>query len=195
MPELRPRNFTMWCKNVGAPDDSAWSEPYQKRCRNVEEEARKILDYFNSTLHPKETAREIVRVEEDVGDAALKHNWVKTNLVTLPGKRGGMSYDTARCTDCGATSKRYGIGGDYTLDKKFKQLLSCPGPPRTTRRIPRWRVGHRYRLEVVWEKQGGRTSSEDGHLISVNWRKQEAYLETAAGPVAGDLDTLEYLGP
>lgn len=118
-----PKQFTIYTRIVGTRN-AMCPEPYHVRTRDALQWARNTLDKFNATRRPGEPRRELIGVIEESNDRPLKHLWHKTNLVTI--MRGG-SHDTYRCDDCGATSKRYGIGGEFTPDKK--QPAECPGPP------------------------------------------------------------------
>lgn len=76
-----------------------------------------LMEQFNAGLKPEERAREyggMIRIL----DRAREHDWEKTNLVTIL-KRGRM-YDAYRCRNCPVTSKRYGIGGHFVRDGKYK---------------------------------------------------------------------------
>jgi succinate dehydrogenase/fumarate reductase flavoprotein subunit len=104
-----------------------WTETYREGERgsftsadtNLEMWAQRLLEAFNTSLRENETSRHVVKIEEsEIPDAEVtkEHQWVKTNLVTIV--RGSKMYDTARCSVCGITAKRYGLGG-YTRDPKF----------------------------------------------------------------------------
>ncbi|OOM73966.1 hypothetical protein CLPUN_42040 [Clostridium puniceum] len=79
-----------------------------------------MVNSFNSTLKQGESARELVDAEIIDSDSIpkLKHKWEKTNLVTLRNRNG--SYDAMKCSCCGITGKRYGIGGRVLKDSKYK---------------------------------------------------------------------------
>ena len=87
-----------------------------------------MFDRFNATLRPNESPRTVVGVYEEQDKAEfpehsweelVKHNWEKSNLVTIL-QLGGGSYDTVRCAKCGATGKRYGLSdARIIIDKKF----------------------------------------------------------------------------
>lgn len=79
-------------------------------------EIRRIIKKFNVE---RDDDRRLI--SSRVAGPSFKHKWEKTNLVTLMGK-GGM-YDTARCINCGATSKRFGLS-KHTVDKEKFRL--CP---------------------------------------------------------------------
>jgi hypothetical protein len=68
---------------------------------------------------------------------AKEHLWEKQNLVTVAASRNLPMHDIYKCKKCGATSKRFGIGGSFRLDKEFAKLEECPGPkvqPSTKKR-------------------------------------------------------------
>jgi hypothetical protein len=114
----------MWSKDVGAPDSAASSEDYDRPCTNAHLEAQALIDYFNSTLRPGEEPRELVRVEVGAGDGVRKHQWEKTNLVTVTTKDG--THDTYRCIACGATGKRYFLDAGVAIDKRYAKRVACP---------------------------------------------------------------------
>jgi hypothetical protein len=100
---------------VGEPDLSVW--------------AYNLVTRFNAGARPGETLRYVTKIEESeyTGPVKREHTWEKTNLITIV--RGKQMYDTARCTVCGITAKRFGVGG-YTRDPKFKddKFEICSGP-------------------------------------------------------------------
>lgn len=99
--------------------------------------AVETLERFNETLRPGEEPRRLLSVEElhegdprregDYPLPPLRHLWRKTNLVTQMNKSGRGSFDAYRCEDCGATGKRFTLGGDVVLDKKRLNFKPCPG--------------------------------------------------------------------
>lgn len=120
--------FRIIVKNVNSGNE--WHEDYNKpevvNQESAEREARRIVAYFNSTLRPNESAREIVRVLFGEGIAKQPHEWEKQNAMTVTGKNG--SYDIMKCKFCGVTGKRFGLGiGGVTLDHQFKAkaFMAC----------------------------------------------------------------------
>lgn len=93
--------------------------------------ARAVVANFNATLRPGESARTIVSVFEGstLAEPKTEHTWMKTNLTTL--ERNGRVFDTARCSVCGITSKRFGLGS-HTRDADFKAhgFATCAGAQR-----------------------------------------------------------------
>jgi hypothetical protein len=95
-----------------------WSERYpegntrwfHKDTHDVSLAAQALLDFFNGGEPGGRPKRELVRayVEDSDAPANRPHDWTKTNLVTVMG-RGG-AHDTCRCTVCGITGKRHGVG-------------------------------------------------------------------------------------
>ena len=112
--------FRIRTKKVGTSDDTAWWETYEKDTQDPTQWGKDIIDYFNSTLHPGESARVFIEAEiidEETGDP--EHSWNKTNSVTIV--KGSTNYDTVKCSRCGVTGKRYGLGrGTINFDRKFK---------------------------------------------------------------------------
>ena len=53
--------FNLLVKYVDS--DDIWKETYDKECVSAEDMGRSIIDYWNDTLRPHETAREFVGVE------------------------------------------------------------------------------------------------------------------------------------
>ena len=98
-----------------------WKEEYDiDNSENAREYAEKMVNNFNNTLRQGESARQLVDIEIIDYNSVQKfnHDWEKTNLVTLSGRSG--TYDTMRCSRCGITGKRYGLGGSVTRDSKYK---------------------------------------------------------------------------
>lgn len=102
-------------------DGKEWDEEYNKPDAidqaSAEAVAQKLIDYFNSTLRPYESPRTLVSVTLGDGNASLPHEWHKTNLTTIMER--GRQFDTAACSTCGITGKRYGLG-DVTRDPEYK---------------------------------------------------------------------------
>ena len=115
--------------NKGDPDHS-WLETYDYPRLNfksaedkekAKELVREAVRKWNRTLRPHEKPRKLLATK--VVGPSTDHDWEKSNLVTIS-KRGGASYDTARCKNCGAKAKRFGIGGTYSIDKKSQRMCS-----------------------------------------------------------------------
>jgi hypothetical protein len=82
--------------------------------------AHALIQRYNDTLRPGERARTLDRVEVEtlnVPSAKREHAWEKTNLTTIEYR--GRFYDTAKCTGCGVTGKRYGVS-EVARDAKFR---------------------------------------------------------------------------
>jgi hypothetical protein len=99
--------FTIWCKEEGADDASAWSEAYNKPVSDAQKWAEATIDRFNDTLRSHEKPRVLLRVEVAPNDERLQHDWRKSSLVTEV--HGQRMFDRYRCTQCGATGKRHGV--------------------------------------------------------------------------------------
>ena len=106
-------------RDVGG--DSFWWEEHDTRGEDPDEFVQKLMDFFNSTLHPGQSRRETLIWESSEGEAIagkVSHQWTKTSLVTEVG-----GFDKMRCETCGITGKRYGLGQfDPVRDKKFKHV-------------------------------------------------------------------------
>lgn len=104
-------------------DGREWNEEYNKPevCNQAtaEKKGRELVAYFNDTLRPHESSRTFLFATFGDGSALQSHDWQKSNLVTIMGKRGS-SHDTAKCSRCGITGKRFGLGNDVVRDSKFK---------------------------------------------------------------------------
>ena len=105
--------FRVKVRNIGGTE--TWEEPYDKDVPDVRAWANATIEQFNAHLRHGETPREVVDVIID-GESRT-HNWEKTNLVTIV--RGSRLYDTCRCTKCGITGKRFGLGSPIR-DLKYK---------------------------------------------------------------------------
>lgn len=103
-------------KLVVENDLGRFEEIYDKHVNDPQAYAEGIIAYFNATLKPDELPRRLVSVT--LLGAGNSHNWEKSNLTTQ--FRGHRLYDTARCTLCGVTGKRYGLSGTVKRDSRFR---------------------------------------------------------------------------
>jgi hypothetical protein len=110
--------FTIYVKEAGT-DEEPWAEEYDKPVADPVTWAKETVERFNNTQPAGAPLRVLIGVRILDGPSR-EHNWEKTNLVTLQQYQGTMPYDTARCTVCGVTGKRYGLSSTITLDSKFK---------------------------------------------------------------------------
>jgi len=100
--------------------NETYREMFEAVTDNPTKYVQSVLDNFNKTLKPGESRREIsghVRVLDFTN--RKEHDWEKTNLVTI--KKAGRMFDTWRCSSCGITAKRFGIGGPIVIDPKYKK--------------------------------------------------------------------------
>jgi hypothetical protein len=117
------------------PDGKLYAESHERYVEgNPEDLCKQWINHWNVSLRPHETAREFVRCDilstENVGGPLPdieSHKWEKMNLVTL--QDSGGAYDHHKCTECGAESYRYGIGGSRKYYSKFNKpkYQVCPG--------------------------------------------------------------------
>lgn len=104
-----------------------WEESYDKPVDDPAKWAQDTISWFNRTRRPGELPRTFVGVRI-VGDSE-EHVWEKTNLVTIVYR--DRLYDTARCTCCGVTGRRYGLSPEVVRDRVFKakKYAKCKGTP------------------------------------------------------------------
>jgi len=102
-----------------------WVEHMELDYVNSQEEAEEVgcltIAHFNATLGLGESPRTLVKVEveEKTKGEVKDHEWEKTNLVTLRNDAYVLPYDTAKCSRCGITGKRFGLGARVCRDRKF----------------------------------------------------------------------------
>ena len=124
---MKQIDYILKVKNAGDVDSTAWEEPMCEIVEDdvtIEQHAKDIVDNFNATLRPHEKAREFISAISTVKkeNAVFPHDWRKVSLVT---EKGG--FDKMKCSRCGATGKRYGLGSYVQIDKKFKKYIDgCP---------------------------------------------------------------------
>jgi len=108
-----------------------WTEEYDKDVADPHKWALNTIANFNASLRSGERPRTVVDVIILGESENYEHTWEKSNLVTIV--KGGRMYDTARCTRCGVTGKRYSLSGTVTLDPKFKaaKYAQCISEKRT----------------------------------------------------------------
>ena len=94
-----------------------WWEEYDTPTEDPEKFGRDLISRFNSTCRPGEAHREFLGAERLEDQAPREHDWEKTNLMTISDRVG--VYDAMKCTRCGVTGKRFGLGR-VTIDSKFK---------------------------------------------------------------------------
>ena len=101
---------------------SEWLENFDKEeietSEQAENWAKETIIEFNNTLRPLERARVFVGVEM-IGESDIPHKWEKMNLITLIDRNDRM-YDSYQCLACGITSKRYGLGGGFIRDVRYR---------------------------------------------------------------------------
>lgn len=110
-------SFSMYVRHQGSAAEP-WKEDYVRETEDVEATARGIVEFFNSTLHPGEKPRELVRVEVHGDVDPQEHAWSKTNLTTLYMR--GRPADLIKCQRCGITGKRYWLGGPIHRDSAYR---------------------------------------------------------------------------
>lgn len=120
--------------------DYTWEEEYNIEAgMEPREFAENLIDNFNNTLRPNETARELigVMVIDENSEVIRNHKWEKQNLVTII--KGGSSYDIMECSVCGITGKRYGLGGVVKRDSKYNANCynTCDGAIAQMKKLKR----------------------------------------------------------
>ena len=107
--------FRMHCKN----QRSDWWEYFDKECCDPIVWATDCISRFNDTLRPGELPRELVEV--DILDSANvpEHKWEKLTAGMSIMFRGSC-VDLMRCSRCGVTGKRYGLGSSVKRDSVFR---------------------------------------------------------------------------
>jgi hypothetical protein len=84
----------------------------------------KIKDHTRFTFDERQGKLPLGKKEDE---GKKEHQWEKQNAVTVPATSKTPMHDEYKCTACGATGKRFGVGWPPTLDKKFRKLEGCPG--------------------------------------------------------------------
>lgn len=126
----------MEVKNLNT--DYTWKETYDIES-NIDPKlyAEQLIANFNATLRPNESPRELVGVEiiESNSEVIHQHDWSKQNLATLKNRNG--YYDAMKCSRCGVTGKRYGIGSGVVRDSKYKAKCygTCEGAIKQLERL------------------------------------------------------------
>lgn len=118
--------FKMRVKRIDGQHGDWW-ETYDKPGTDAKKMALEIIDFYNSTLRPGETAREIIEVVAlDQLEDSSTHQWEKWGIVTVVSK-ATAAHDTYKCKVCGITGKRFGLSSTIKIDSKFraKLFLDC----------------------------------------------------------------------
>lgn len=117
----RYRTFQCFWFMIGT--DVIYSEKMTRETDDPYACAEAILKSFNETLRPYEQPRTLHSVRHLPFNGKAKHDWEKSNLVTI--MKGIHNYDTMKCRNCPATGKRHGLAAFVTLDAKFKEARYC----------------------------------------------------------------------
>lgn len=104
------KEFTVIIKDEKSTWEEGWCVPENV---DVEEFVSKEINDFNKE---RGYSRSFVGIKRKRSiDMKQTHNWDKVSLVT---ERGG--FDKMKCTICGATGKRFGLGQNgIRVDSKF----------------------------------------------------------------------------
>lgn len=112
---MKTINYIALIGEVGS--DRIWKEPISDMVvddMTILRHCQFIIERFNNTLRSKELPRKVISVRPTSKKINRYHNWKKESIVT---EKGG--YDKYRCSNCGATGKRYGLASYVTPDRKF----------------------------------------------------------------------------
>lgn len=126
--------FTIWVKHRGDHVSQTWREDYNEP--DVDDPkawARQLIKDFNANRAGGARSRVLVNVRVCANNVPLPHQWRKTNLVTIQGRRSNVVYDTYRCEMCGATGKRYGLNAGYGIGVTLDNIKKYGGPCRGER--------------------------------------------------------------
>lgn len=101
--------------------EEAWWEEYEKdHVEDPQKWAEQTIENFNTTLRPHEKPRRLLDVEILEENTKKDHSWVKTSLsMRRAGWRSNNLYDEYKCTHCGITGKRFGVGR-VERDSKYR---------------------------------------------------------------------------
>jgi hypothetical protein len=113
---MDPISFKILVKAVDTSDDKAWWESYTERTEDPWGWAQETIDWFNLTCRPGEARRCVIDVEVVSDGPPVKHDYHKTNLVTL--RDGEFTYDEYACEYCDAVARRYTLDGDLSPRNK-----------------------------------------------------------------------------
>lgn len=120
----RTMQFKLYWKHRG--DAELKVESYEQVTTDPEKWSRDIVDWFNSTLRPRERKRIFVKCEVIGEVPPAEHRWFKKTAMTktvVGGLRHGQMYDAMECGRCGVTGKRYGLSGSVKLDSKWRKIV------------------------------------------------------------------------
>ena len=97
--------FKLQWKDVGGT--RAFWETHEEDTTDPQKWSEGIIEWYNSTLRPHETARELLAVEILDQISIKDHKWSKQNITTLTSPQG--LYDSVKCERCGVVARRYGL--------------------------------------------------------------------------------------
>lgn len=102
-------------------DGATWVESYEEDMapEEVQEWAEGLLAWFNATLRPGESPRDLIGIIIEDEDNSNLHKWTKRSdgqSVMFRGRVADLMY----CEKCGITGKRFGLSQHVVIDSKFR---------------------------------------------------------------------------
>lgn len=84
-------------------------------------EGERLINYFNSTLRPGESKRQLLRAEV-LDENPQEHKWFKVTAMTQSRRigLGTQLYDVMKCERCGILGKRMNLNRGVKLDSGFR---------------------------------------------------------------------------
>ena len=100
-------------------------EDYEEniKAEDIDEWGKALIQNYNDGIvHEDDLPRKYISHQIiDNSESDPNHDWQKSNLMTI--SKGGQTYDTAKCSKCGITGKRFGLGEGVSVDKKYSSKV------------------------------------------------------------------------